>query len=127
MALDYGFGVELCTPGRGQEKGSVENLVGFVKGSFFKVRRFHDHEDLVVQLGDWHHEVNEVRPCRATGNSSSASSIRADAPAGTGWPPASIRLNVAEVLRTTPMFSRMPMRFATFTCFTFSPKEPSST
>src|SRR5439155_794683 len=56
----------LCTPGRGQEKGSVENLVGFVKGSFFKVRRFHDHEDLVVQLGDWHHEVNEVRPCRAT-------------------------------------------------------------
>ena len=66
VALDYGFGVELCTPGRGQEKGSVENLVGFVKGSFFKVRRFHDHEDLVVQLGDWHHEVNEVRPCRAT-------------------------------------------------------------
>jgi transposase len=66
VALDYGFGVELCTPGRGQEKGSVENLVGFVKGSFFKVRRFHDHEDLVVQLADWHHEVNEVRPCRAT-------------------------------------------------------------
>ena len=52
VALDYGFGVELCTPGRGQEKGSVENLVGFVKGSFFKVRRFHDHADLVVQLAD---------------------------------------------------------------------------
>ena len=67
VALDYGFGVELCTPGRGQEKGSVENLVGFAKGSFFKVRRFHDHPDLVVQLSDWHHEVNEVRPCRATG------------------------------------------------------------
>ena len=67
VALDYGFGVELCTPGRGQEKGSVENLVGFVKGSFFKVRRFHDHADLEAQLADWHHEVNEVRPCRATG------------------------------------------------------------
>jgi transposase len=67
VALDYGFGVELCTPGRGQEKGSVENLVGFVKGSFFKVRRFHDHADLVAQLAAWHHEVNEVRPCRATG------------------------------------------------------------
>jgi transposase len=67
VALDYGFGVELCTPGRGQEKGSVENLVGFVKGSFFKVRRFHDRADLVAQLADWHHEVNEVRPCRATG------------------------------------------------------------
>jgi transposase len=67
VALDYGFGVELCTPRRGQEKGSVENLVGFVKGSFFKVRRFHDHADLVAQLAAWHHEVNEVRPCRATG------------------------------------------------------------
>jgi transposase len=67
VALDYGFGVELCTPGRGQEKGSVENLVGFVKGSFFKVRRFHDHADLVAQLAAWHHEVNAVRPCRATG------------------------------------------------------------
>lgn len=67
VALDYGFGVELCTPARGQEKGSVENLVGFAKGSFFKVRRFHDHADLVTQLVDWHHEVNEVRPCRATG------------------------------------------------------------
>jgi transposase len=67
VALDYGFGVELCTPRRGQEKGSVENLVGFVKGSFFKVRRFHDHADLVTQLAAWHHEVNEGRPCRATG------------------------------------------------------------
>ena len=77
VALDYGFGVELCTPGRGQEKGSVENLVGFVKGSFFKVRRFHDHEDLAVQLTDWHQEVNEVRPCRATGVSP-ATRIEAD-------------------------------------------------
>lgn len=67
VPLDYGFGVELCTPARGQEKGSVENLVGFVKGSFFKVRRFHDHADMVQQLAAWHHEVNEVRPCRATG------------------------------------------------------------
>ena len=72
VALDYGFGVELCTPARGQEKGSVENLVGFVKGSFFKVRRFHDHADLVSQLAEWHIEVNEVRPCRATGVSPAA-------------------------------------------------------
>jgi transposase len=67
VALDYGFGIELCTPGRAQEKGSVENLVGFVKGSFFKVRRLHDRPDMVAQLADWHHEVNDVRPCRATG------------------------------------------------------------
>jgi hypothetical protein len=28
VALDYGFGVELCTPGRGQEKAEVEQLHG---------------------------------------------------------------------------------------------------
>ena len=65
--LDYRFVAELCTPRSGWEKGAVENLVGFVKNGFFKVRRFHDREDLVTQLGQWHHEVNEVRPCRATG------------------------------------------------------------
>jgi transposase len=66
-ALDYRFAPELCTPRRGQEKGSAENLVGFVKNGFFKVRRFHDHEDLVAQLAAWHVEVNTARPCRATG------------------------------------------------------------
>ena len=65
--LEMGIGVELCWPYRPQEKGAVENLVGFVKGSFFKVRRFHDPEDLEQQLGEWHREVNEERPCRATG------------------------------------------------------------
>ena len=65
--LEMGIGVELCWPYRAQEKGAVENLVGFVKGSFFKVRRFQDPEDLEQQLGEWHREVNEERPCRATG------------------------------------------------------------
>ncbi len=65
--LEIGVGVELCWPYRAQQKGSVENLVGFVKSSFFKVRRFHDAEDLRQQLQDWHREVNEERPCRATG------------------------------------------------------------
>ncbi|EQD53204.1 IS21 ORF1, partial [mine drainage metagenome] len=54
------------------EKGSVENLVKFVKNGFFKVRRFHDRADLDAQLTAWHHEVNEVRPCRATGVTPSA-------------------------------------------------------
>jgi len=65
--LEMGVGVELCWPYRAQQKGSVENLVGFVKSSFFKVRRFHDEEDLRQQLHDWHREVNQERPCRATG------------------------------------------------------------
>lgn len=67
VALDYRFAPELCTPRRANQKGAVENLVGFVKGSFFKVRRFHDRQDLERQLVDWLHEVNHVRPSRATG------------------------------------------------------------
>ena len=65
--LEMGVGVELCWPYRPQEKGTVENLVGFVKSSFFKVRRFLDKEDLEQQLLEWQQEVNEERPCRATG------------------------------------------------------------
>jgi len=47
--------------------GVVENLVGWVKGSLFKQRRFFDEEDLRRQLAEWHEEVNVERPSRATG------------------------------------------------------------
>lgn len=67
VAIDYGFTIELCTPHQPQQKGAVENLVGFVKRSFFRARRFQDLErDLSEQLAAWLVEVNTVRPCRAT-------------------------------------------------------------
>jgi transposase len=67
VAIDYGFTVELCTPRQPQQKGAVENLVGFVKRSFFRARRFQDlAQDLPTQLADWVTEVNTVRPSRAT-------------------------------------------------------------
>lgn len=66
--LDYGFSIELCTPHAPEQKGAVENLVGFAKRSFFRARRFQDLEDdLPRQLVEWLTEVNEVRPSRATG------------------------------------------------------------
>ena len=66
-AIDYGFTIELCTPRQPQQKGTVENLVGFVKRSFFRARTFQDlATDLPRQLGEWLVEVNTVRPCRAT-------------------------------------------------------------
>src|SRR2546428_3421888 len=65
--LELGIGVELCWPQQPNQKGAVENLVGFVKSSFFKVRCFHDQADLEQQLVEWHREVNQERPCRATG------------------------------------------------------------
>lgn len=66
LAVDYGFIIELCEPRRANQKGAVENLVGWVKGSFFKVRRFQDRDDLLAQLVEWLTEVNERRPSRAT-------------------------------------------------------------
>ncbi len=67
VTLDLGLGVEVCWPHRPNQKGSVENLVGWVKGSFFKQRRFLDEADLHRQLGAWRTEANEVVPSRATG------------------------------------------------------------
>jgi transposase len=66
VALDLGLGVELCWPRSPEQKGSVENLVGWVKGSFFKQRRFVDKDDVLTQLVGWHDEVNTKRPSRAT-------------------------------------------------------------
>ncbi len=72
VALDLGIGVEVCWPYRPQEKGSVENLVGWVKNSFFKQRRFLDRADLERQLQEWLTEGNTTRPSRATGVAPSA-------------------------------------------------------
>jgi transposase len=67
VALDYRFAPELCWPRSGQQKGTVENLVGWVKGSFFRCRRFHDRADLEAQLAQWLTAGNTQRPNRATG------------------------------------------------------------
>jgi len=67
VAIDYGFTIELCTPRQPQQKGAVENLVGYVKRAFFRARRFLDlTSDLPRQLSDWLTEVNTTRPNRAT-------------------------------------------------------------
>ncbi|MEP6496065.1 MAG: IS21 family transposase [bacterium] len=67
VVLDLGLGIEVCWPHAPQQKGAIENVVGWVKGSFFKQRRFLDDEDLQQQLAEWLVEVNTVRPSRATG------------------------------------------------------------
>ena len=66
VALDLSVGIEVCWPASPWQKGSVENLVGWVKGSFFKQHRFLDDADLLAQLAEWRTEVNTERPCRAT-------------------------------------------------------------
>lgn len=67
VLFELGVGVEVCWPYSGNQKGSVERLVGWVKNSFFKQRRFVDMADLERQLSEWHVEVNTKTVSRATG------------------------------------------------------------
>jgi len=64
--VDIGVGVEMCAPRSGNQKGSVERIVGWVKGSFFKPRKFQDELDLQAQLDAWLVQVNTKTPSRAT-------------------------------------------------------------
>jgi transposase len=65
--VDIGVGVEMCAPRSGNQKGSVERLVGWVKSSFFKPRKFQDEVDLQTQLAAWLLEANTRTASRATG------------------------------------------------------------
>jgi hypothetical protein len=66
FAAELGFHPSLCTPGAGNQKGAVENLVKYVKGNFLAGRTFYDDVDLEQQNRQWLHEVNAVRVCSAT-------------------------------------------------------------
>lgn len=67
LVAEYRTIPTLCAPRSGNQKGSVERLVGFCKNSFLFARRFQDRADLEAQLVEWLHEVNHVRPSDATG------------------------------------------------------------
>lgn len=67
LVADYNVIPTFCAPRSGNQKGSVERLVGFTKHSFLFARKFRDRADLEAQLRDWLHEVNHVRPSDATG------------------------------------------------------------
>jgi transposase len=66
VMLDLGVGAEMCAPRSGNQKGTVEHLVKWVKNSFFKWRKFVDETDLQSQLAAWVHEVNFETISRAT-------------------------------------------------------------
>jgi hypothetical protein len=56
FATEVGFHPELCDPGAAQQKGSVENLVKWVKTNFLPGRSFADDEDLARQSLAWEQE-----------------------------------------------------------------------
>ncbi|HET7876098.1 MAG TPA: IS21 family transposase [Methylomirabilota bacterium] len=53
FATEIGCHPELCDPGAAQQKGSVENLVKWVKTNFLPGRSFADDEDLAEQSLAW--------------------------------------------------------------------------
>jgi transposase len=65
LAAEFGFHPEACTPGAGNQKGSVESLVKWVKGNFLAGREFADDADLAAQGAAWLEYAN-ARPSQAT-------------------------------------------------------------
>ena len=114
VAIDYGFTIELCTPRQPQQKGAVENLVGFVKRAFFRARRFVDlTTDLPQQLAEWLVEVNTTRPNRAT---KEIPAVRLAAEQGRMKPlalvPQEYGLRVAVTVGPTAMVTHQGIRYA---------------
>jgi transposase len=66
FAVEMDFHPTVCTPVQANQKGSVENLVKFVKGNFLAGREFFDRSDLREQLVKWLARVNGV-PSQAHG------------------------------------------------------------
>jgi hypothetical protein len=66
VATEFGFHPEACAVGRGNQKGSVESLVKWVKGNFLAGRTFADDADLARQSAEWLQMAN-ARVSDATG------------------------------------------------------------
>ena len=66
LAGEFGFHPQACDPGAGNQKGSVESLVKWVKGNFLLGRTSVDDTDLAAQAAAWCDQIN-ARASDATG------------------------------------------------------------
>jgi hypothetical protein len=66
LAAEFDFHPEACWPASGNQKGSVESLVKFVKINFLAGRSFVDDGDLRAQCVEWQEKSNTLRPSQAT-------------------------------------------------------------
>jgi hypothetical protein len=98
---ECGVAAHATWPRRPQEKGAVENLVGFVKSSFFSAYRFADRNDLAHKLAGWHTWANEQRTCRATGEIPAARfMLEQPRLRPLGLDPAGFTLRISRLVRT---------------------------
>ncbi len=61
LAGHYHFAPQPCAVARGNEKGRVERMIGFLRHSFFAARSFSSVADLNAQLTRWIAEVAHAR------------------------------------------------------------------
>src|SRR5260370_19011687 len=66
LAAEFDFHPEACWPASGNQKGSVESLVKFVKINFLAGRSFINDADLQVQCVEWQDSDNTSPPSQAT-------------------------------------------------------------
>jgi transposase len=78
-AAEFGFLPAACDPGAGNQKGSVENLVKFVKQNFILGRSFRDDAHLAEEATHWLTRVNGERESDAT-ERTPAELLRAEEP-----------------------------------------------
>ncbi len=62
LAGHYHFAPQPCAVARGNEKGRVERMIGFLRHAFFAARPFSSVADLNTQLARWIAEVAHARP-----------------------------------------------------------------
>ena len=62
LAGHYHFAPQPCAVARGNEKGRVERMIGFLRHAFFAARPFGSVADLNAQLTRWIAEVAHARP-----------------------------------------------------------------
>ena len=61
LAGHYHFAPQPCAVARGNEKGRVERMIGYLRHSFFAARHFTSLADLNAQLAQWIEEVAHAR------------------------------------------------------------------
>jgi transposase len=66
LAAEFDFHPQACWPASGNQKGSVESLVKFVKNNFLAGRSFSNDADLQAQCLEWQDSDNTTRPSQAT-------------------------------------------------------------
>src|SRR5579859_4536799 len=83
LAAEFDFHPVACWPEAANQKGSVENLVKFVKTNFLVGRSFVDDADLEVQCDHWQTRVNTERVSQATDVTPLARLVEESAKGGT--------------------------------------------